>query len=40
MRKNYPVLFALISMVGSGAQFFLMLENRVTSIPETIIRFL
>jgi hypothetical protein len=39
MRRNLSILFALIAWFAVVTQFLLMLENRVASIPETIVRF-
>jgi len=39
MKKNLAVFFALIGWFAVITQFILMLENRVTSLPETVIRF-
>ena len=39
MRRNLSILFALIAWFAVGTQFLLMLENRVASVPETIVRF-
>ncbi len=39
MRKKLNILLAFIGWFTIIAQFFLMLENRTTSIPEMIVRF-
>ena len=39
MKKSLAVLFALIGWFAIITQLVLMIENRVTSIPETVIRF-
>lgn len=39
MKKNLALVFALIGWFAVIAQYFLMIENRVTSIPETTVRF-
>jgi hypothetical protein len=39
MRQRLSVVFAIIVWFSVIAQFILMLQNRVTDIPETIIRF-
>jgi hypothetical protein len=39
MRRNLSILFALIAWFAVVTQFLLMLENRVASVPETIVRF-
>ncbi len=39
MKRNLALIFALIGWFAIIAQFGLMIENRVSSIPETIIRF-
>ena len=39
MKQKIAVFFALIGWFAVIAQYFLMIENRVASIPETTIRF-
>lgn len=39
MKKNIALIFAVIGWFALIAQFILILENRVTPIAETIIRF-
>ena len=39
MKRKLAIIFALIGWFAVIAQFILMLENRVDSIPETIVRF-
>lgn len=39
MKKKLALFFALLGWFAVIAQFILMLENRVTSIPETVVRF-
>lgn len=39
MKKNVALVFALLGWASVIAQFFLMMENMVAPIPETIIRF-
>ncbi|MBA2746079.1 MAG: Pr6Pr family membrane protein [Flavisolibacter sp.] len=39
MKKNLAVLFALVGWFAVITQFVLLIENRITSIPEAIIRF-
>ncbi len=39
MKKNLTALFALVGWFAIIAQYFLMIENRVASIPETTIKF-
>ena len=39
MKRALAVLFALIGWFAVIAQFYLLFENRVASVPETIIRF-
>lgn len=39
MKKNIALIFALIAWFAVITQFYLMMENRVASVPETIIRF-
>ena len=39
MRRNLSILIGIITLFAVVAQFILMLENRVASIPETIVRF-
>lgn len=40
MRKRLAMIFALIIWFAVVVQFILMLQNRVASVPETIVRFL
>jgi hypothetical protein len=39
MKKNIALIIALIAWFAVVMQFYLILENRVASVPETIIRF-
>jgi hypothetical protein len=39
MRKRLSVVFAIIAWFSVIAQVILMLQNRVSDIPETVIRF-
>jgi len=39
MKKNTTLLIALISWFAVITQFILMINNRVESVPETIVRF-
>lgn len=39
MRKSLAILFAFIAWFAVVVQFILMLQNRVASVPETIVRF-
>ena len=39
MKKNIALIFAIIAWFAVITQFYLMMENRVASVPETIIRF-
>lgn len=39
MKRTLSVIFALIVWFAVVAQYYIMLENRVTGIPETTIRF-
>ncbi|MDE3182046.1 MAG: Pr6Pr family membrane protein [Bacteroidota bacterium] len=39
MRRNLSILFGLIAWFAVVTQFLLMLENRVASVPETLVRF-
>ena len=39
MKRALAILFALIGWFAVIAQFYLMFENRVASVPETIVRF-
>lgn len=39
MKKNLALFFALVGWFAVIAQFILMIENRVTPIPETVVRF-
>ncbi len=39
MRKLLAIVFAISTWFAVIVQFFLMLQNRVASVPETIIRF-
>lgn len=39
MKKNLSLLFALIGWFAVLTQFYLMMDNRVASVAETIIRF-
>jgi len=39
MKRNLAILFALIGWFAVIVQFAIMINNRVESIPETIIRF-
>ena len=38
-KKNSALAIGIIALVSVSIQFYLMIENRVSSIPETIIRF-
>lgn len=39
MKKNLALFFALMCWFAVIAQFLLMIENRITPIPEAVIRF-
>ena len=39
MRRNLSIHFALIAWFAVLTRFLLMLENRVASVPETLVRF-
>jgi hypothetical protein len=39
MKKNLSLIFAIIAWFAVIVQFYLMMDNRVASVPETIIRF-
>lgn len=39
MKRKLSIAFALIAWFAVIVQFYLMMENRVASVPETIIRF-
>jgi hypothetical protein len=39
MKKRIALIFALITWFAVIVQFYLMMDNRVTPGPETIIRF-
>src|ERR1700753_1652308 len=39
MRKTYAAAGAVVSWLALGLQFYLILENRVVSVPETILRY-
>ncbi|WP_373521349.1 Pr6Pr family membrane protein [Aquiflexum sp.] len=39
MKKNIALIFAIIAWFAVIMQFYLMMENRVASVPETIVRF-
>ncbi|MFD2037294.1 Pr6Pr family membrane protein [Belliella marina] len=39
MKRNLATLFAIIAWFAVIVQFYLMVENKVSPIPETIIRF-
>ena len=38
-KSIFQILIALLAWTAVGLQFYLIIENRVVSIPETIIRF-
>jgi hypothetical protein len=39
MKKNLSIIFAVIACFAVLTQYYLMIENRVTTISETTIRF-
>lgn len=39
MKKYFSLVIGVTALLSVGIQFYLMIENRVSSIPETIIRF-
>ncbi len=39
MKKNLSLIFAGIAWFAVITQFYLMMDNRVTEVPETVIRF-
>lgn len=39
MKKYFSFVIGVTALLSVGVQFYLMIENRVSSIPETIIRF-
>lgn len=39
MKRNLSIVFAIIAWFAVIVQFYLIMENRVESVPETIIRF-
>jgi hypothetical protein len=39
MRKKLSIIFSVLVWVAVVAQFILMLQNRATDVPETVIRF-